>query len=74
MSYSRKTVPSELSPNNGQFFLDVERTVKTFPLPQVSSSQQIWLDAMRSIGVTTAVTDDHSIRYDIFVALKSSIN
>jgi len=66
----QKTVPSELSPNNGQFFLDVERTVKTFPLPQVSSSQQIWLDAMRSIGVTTAVTDDHSIRYDIFVALK----
>lgn len=68
----QKTVPSELSPNNGQFFLDMERAVKTFPLAQLSSSQQIWLEAMRSIGVTTAVSDERSIRYDIFVSLKKA--
>ena len=28
----QQTVPTEPNPNNGQFFLDVERTVKNFPL------------------------------------------
>ena len=67
----QKTVPSELSPNNGQFFLDVERTAKTFPLPQ-SSVPRTLVEAMRLIGVTTAVSDEHSIRYDIFVSLKKA--
>ncbi len=66
----QKTVPSEPSPNNGQFFVDVDRAVKTFPLPQLSPEQLPWIEAMRSIGVTTAVSDEHSIRYDIFVWLK----
>lgn len=66
----QKTVPSGLSPNNGHFFLDVNSTVKTLPLPQFFPSQAIWIEAMRSIGVTTAVSDERSVRYDVFVSLK----
>jgi hypothetical protein len=66
----QQTVPSEPNPTNGQFFLDVERTAKNFPLPILFPNQQTWLAATRSIGVTTAVSDSRSTRYDIFFALK----
>jgi hypothetical protein len=66
----QQTVPSALNATNGQFFLDVEPTVKALPLPQLFSGQQIFFDATRSIGVTSAISSDHSIRYDVFVALK----
>ncbi|MDZ8189809.1 MAG: DUF3352 domain-containing protein [Nostoc sp. ChiSLP02] len=65
-----QTVPTELNPTNGQFFLDVERTVKNFPLPTLIPNQQILLGATRSIGMTSAVSDNRSHRYDIFIALK----
>lgn len=68
----QKTVPSELNPNNGQFFLNLEPTVKTLPLPQFFPGQKTWEEGMRSIGVTTAVSDERSIRYDIFVTLKKA--
>lgn len=67
----QQAVPTELAPHNGQFFLNVEPTLKTLPLPQFFSGQQALLAAMRSIGVKTAVSDQRSIRYDIFVALKT---
>lgn len=66
----QKTVPSQLNPTNGQFFLNVEPAVKALPLPQFFSGQQMLFDATRSIGVTSAISDDRSIRYDIFFALK----
>lgn len=66
----QQTVPTELKPYNGQFFLNVEPTLKTLPLPQLFTGQQTLLAAMRSLGVTTAVSDQRSIRYDIFIALK----
>ena len=65
-------VPSELSPNNGQFFLNIDSTFKNLPLPQIIPNQQIALEAVRSIGVTTAVKDRHSIRYDIFMMLNKT--
>ena len=68
----QKTVPSELSPNNGQFFLNVDSMFKALPLPQFFPGQQTLLEAMRSIGVTAAVSDERSVRYDIFVALKKA--
>jgi Protein of unknown function (DUF3352) len=68
----QQTVPSEPNPTNGQFFLDVEQTAKNFPLPTLFPNQQTWLAATRSIGVTTAVSDNRSTRYDIFFALKKS--
>ncbi|MBD2409635.1 hypothetical protein FACHB389_11975 [Nostoc calcicola FACHB-389] len=66
----QQTVPTEPNPTNGQFFLDVERTVKNFPLPTLIPNQQTLLSATRSIGMTSAVSDNRSNRYDIFIALK----
>lgn len=68
----QKTVPSQLNPNNGLFFLDVEPTVKALPLLQFFPGQQKLVQAIRSIGVTTAVSDERSIRYDMFVSLKKA--
>jgi len=70
----QQTVPTEPNPKNGQFFLDVERTVKNFPLPTLIPNQQILLDATRSIGMTSAVSDSRSNIYDIFIALKKVRN
>ncbi|MCC5655972.1 DUF3352 domain-containing protein [Nostoc sp. XA010] len=70
----QQTVPTEPNPTNGQFFLDVERTVKNFPLPTLIPNQQALLDATRSIGMTSAVSDSRSNLYDIFIALKKVRN
>ncbi|QFS43907.1 DUF3352 domain-containing protein [Nostoc sphaeroides] len=70
----QQTVPTDPNPTNGQFFLDVERTVKNFPLPTLIPNQQAWLDATRSIGMTSAVSDSRSNIYDIFLTLKKVSN
>jgi hypothetical protein len=70
----QQTVPTEPNPTNGQFFLDVERTVKNFPLPTLIPNQQALLDATRSIGMTSAVSDSRSNIYDIFITLKKVKN
>ncbi|MEA5624398.1 DUF3352 domain-containing protein [Nostoc sp. UHCC 0251] len=70
----QQTVPTEPNPTNGQFFLDVERTVKNFPLPTLIPNQQALLAATRSIGMTSAVSDNRSNRYDVFIALKKVSN
>ncbi|BAZ37858.1 hypothetical protein NIES4101_37840 [Calothrix sp. NIES-4101] len=67
----QKTLPS-LNPANGQFYLDVDRTQKNFPLPLLFPKQQALLAATRSIGITSAISDNRSTRYDIFVSLKQS--
>lgn len=68
----QKAVPSEMNQTNGQFFLDVERTTKNFPLPLLLPNQQTFLNATRSIGITSAVSDNRSNRFDIFIALKKA--
>ncbi|MBC1218708.1 DUF3352 domain-containing protein [Nostoc sp. UCD121] len=70
----QQTVPTEPNPTNGQFFLDVERTVNNFPLPTLIPNQQTLLAATRSIGMTSAVSDNRSNLYDIFIALKKVSN
>lgn len=70
----QQTVPAEPNPTNGQFYLDVEQTTKNFPLPRLIPRQKTLLAATRSIGVTTAVSDDRSTRYDIFLTLKKADN
>ncbi|MBN3896386.1 MAG: DUF3352 domain-containing protein [Nostoc sp.] len=70
----QQTVPTEPNPTNGQFFMDVERTVKNFPLPTLIPNQQTLLDATRSIGMTSAVSDNRSNIYDIFIGLKKVTN
>ncbi|MGH8000679.1 MAG: DUF3352 domain-containing protein, partial [Brasilonema sp.] len=68
----QNTVPREPNPTNGQFFLDVEYTAKNFPLPIFLPNQRILLDATRSIGVSAAVSDSRSTRYDIFLSLQKA--
>ncbi|MGM3309436.1 DUF3352 domain-containing protein [Anabaena sp. WFMT] len=68
----QQTVPRELNPAKGLFFLDVERAVKSFTLNTTSPSQQALLAAIRTIGLTTAVNDSRSQRYDIFLELKKT--
>ncbi|MDF0555744.1 DUF3352 domain-containing protein [Kamptonema sp. UHCC 0994] len=66
------TMRSELTPNNGNFFIDVDQAFnpKNLAIPELPPNQKMWVDAIRSIGVTTAVVSDRTIRYDAFVQLK----
>jgi len=68
----RQTVPLELAPHNGHFFIDVDRVFapNTLTFLIVPPAQKTVLNAIRSIGVTTAVKSDRTTRYDIFVGLK----
>ncbi len=66
----QKAVPSELDPTNTQFFLDMEGAAKSLSLPALFPSQQSFLNALNSVGVTTAVTDSRTTRYDILLKLK----
>ncbi|MBW4474523.1 MAG: DUF3352 domain-containing protein [Stenomitos rutilans HA7619-LM2] len=69
----KASVPSEPSPNNGNFFanLDLYKT-KQLPLPQLPLGNQNLLDAIRSIGVTAAISDDRSTRYDVSLLLQKA--
>lgn len=66
----QQTVPTEPNPTNSQFYIDVEQTVKNFPLPRLIPQQKTFLAATRSIGITSAVSDRRSTRYDIFLTLR----
>ncbi|HIK05068.1 MAG TPA: DUF3352 domain-containing protein [Trichormus sp. M33_DOE_039] len=68
----QQTVPTEPNPTNGQFYIDVEQTAKNFPLPRLIPQQQTLLAATRSIGMTSAISDNRSTRYDIFLTLKKA--
>ncbi|MCJ8279559.1 MAG: DUF3352 domain-containing protein, partial [Rivularia sp. ALOHA_DT_140] len=66
----QKAVPSELNSTNSQFFLDMEGAATNFALPALFPEQQSFLNALNSVGVTTAVTDSRTTRYDILLKLK----
>ena len=78
----RSAVPSELRPNNGHFFIDIERmgvdttaNLLSFLLrlsPDITTQNNLrnQLSPMQAIGVTAAVSDERSSRFDIFVKLK----
>lgn len=74
-SLFQQVVPTQPNPNNGQFFLDVERTINsgTLNLSQILPPEPKMLaKGIRAIGVTTATSDERSIRFDLFVGLKTS--
>jgi hypothetical protein len=73
-SLFRETVPTELSPNNGSFFVDVEQVFdrRNLSLPQLPPAQAVWVNAIQAIGVKAAVVSDRSTRYDIFVNIKDN--
>lgn len=66
----QNTVPSQPNPSNAQLFVDVERGMKNFPLPNLIPNQNMILGATRSIGVKSAISDSRSQRYDIFLELR----
>ncbi|AFY49441.1 Protein of unknown function (DUF3352) [Nostoc sp. PCC 7524] len=68
----QQTVPIETNPANSKFYLDVEQTTKNFPLPKLIPQQTTLLSAIRTIGVSSAVSDNRSTRYDIFLKLKKT--
>ena len=69
----KTSVPSDPNPNNGNFFanLDLYKT-KKLPLPQLPLGNQNLIDAIRSIGVTAAISDDRSTRYDVSLILQKA--
>ncbi|MBE9145917.1 DUF3352 domain-containing protein [Planktothrix mougeotii LEGE 06226] len=71
----QQSIPTGLNPNNGNFFMNVERVfdpnVRTLSLPQLPPQQKVWIDAIQSIGLTTAILNDRTSRYDIFVKVKT---
>lgn len=72
----QQAVPTQPNPNNGQFFLDVERTINSsnLYLPQfLPADQKLWAKAIRAIGYTGAIQDKQSSRFDLFVQLKTAV-
>ena len=65
-----KALPKELSPVNNQFFLDMEGAAKSLSLPALFPQQQSFLNAINSIGVTSAVSDNRTTRYDVLLKFK----
>lgn len=72
----KDAVPLGLQPNNGHFVLDLDRTLnaENFSLLQLPPAQKAFVGAIQSIGVTGAIQDDRSSRYDIFVRIKKVDN
>ncbi|MGQ4649192.1 DUF3352 domain-containing protein [Lyngbya aestuarii] len=70
----QKAVPTKPDPNNGQLFLDVERTINNsnLNLPQLPPQQQMLAKAIRAIGLTSATNDERSTRFELFVQLKTT--
>lgn len=67
----QSTVPAELKPNNGHFFIDVDRTLSSnLALIRLAPSSQVWAKAIQAIGVTGAISDERTTRYDVFVRLR----
>ncbi len=69
-------VPSEPNPNNGHFFINVDRAVnaQNLPLLQLPPGNRDLVAAIRAIGITAAINDERSTRYDVFVQLQKAGN
>jgi hypothetical protein len=68
----KAAIPSELNPNNGHFLINVDQAInaKKFPILQLPPGNRELVAAVRSIGVTAAIHDARTSRYNIFVALQ----
>lgn len=65
-------VPTELNPNNGHFFLDVDRTINAgnLVLSQLPPESKVFTYGIRALGVTGAISNDRISRFDIFAMLR----
>jgi len=72
-TFFRQTDSADLKPNNGHFFLEVDRLINPnakLPLPQLSTEHQSLLGAIRAIGLTSALQDGRTTRYDLHLVLR----
>jgi hypothetical protein len=69
----QQIVPAKPSPHNGQVFIEVERLLNrdNLNLPQLPSQLDQMMQAIRAIGLTTAVEDQRNTRFNLFVKLKT---
>jgi len=66
----RTTVPSGLNPNNGNFFANlIAISAKKLPLLQLPPGNRDFFAAIQAIGVTAAISDDRTTRYDAFITI-----
>lgn len=66
---------ADLTANNGHFFLDIERMLNaqtTLPMPPVPLGAESVLAAIRTIGVTAAITGDRTSRYNLNLNLQQT--
>lgn len=69
----RQTTSTDLNPNNGHFFIEVDRLFNaeiSLPVPNLPPENQAFLKAIRAIGMTTALQDGRTTRYDTRVLLR----
>jgi hypothetical protein len=70
----KQAIPSEMQSNNGHFFINVDRAIntKSLPLFQLPPGNREFVTAVRSLGVTAAISDDRTTRYDVLVKLQKA--
>jgi Protein of unknown function (DUF3352) len=70
----KRTQSSNLGNNTGQFFVDLPRTLAMMQnsplLPKLAPSANPFAEAIESIGMTSAINNPWSTRYDFTVKLK----
>ncbi len=68
----QQSTRSSLNAHNGQFFIDIDRTINAgnLPLPYLSPEVAAGFKAVTSLGVTSTILDESTNRFDLFVALK----
>jgi hypothetical protein len=67
----QQSTRSNLDHHNGQFFIDIDRTINAGNLPLPFSPEvRAVFQAVKSLGVTSAIFDESSNRFDMFVTLK----
>lgn len=71
----QQVVPNLPKPNNGQLFLDIDRTLNraTLNLPTLPQPQKSLIQAIRALGFTIAINDERSTRFDIFLKLQKAL-
>jgi len=68
----KQGIPTDLNPHNGHFFINMERALspKGFTLLQLPPANRDLISAIRSIGVTAAISGERTSRFNMLVGLK----
>jgi hypothetical protein len=68
----RQVESADLKSNNGHFFIDLDRlgSNQALPLPKLPAENQAFVEAIRAIGLTSALQDGRTTRYDTHVILR----